>query len=361
MTGTDAGVDQSPDRQTATDDTASDGELWLDEFASYLGFGQFAALLDDRIPPSYLYALVAVLGWTAISASVDAFVFEQPTVYERNPYFLLQPVVLLGGVHGAHSLTDTYRDAISEMRLAERVDDPDTFETFVPPWLPWALFAIAASLQLVRTSAVFGELTTTGIVANAVVFPFVYAPIIVQFCVVYVGVEFVTPWRLYTSDDVGIHFLDPHGVGGLRPLGELVKSAYYYIVAGLVAYALIAYAPGVDSQEVSATAGTIFTAVWLVTVLTVAFAVLVLHRFLHREKRDALQRLEAELRQHIENPWDVHEYQIEDDATNDVERIRGRIEVVSATSEYPATFSIWSQLLLSVAIPKAVQLALAAV
>lgn len=333
-------------------------ELWLDRFARYLGFGYLADRTGTDLPPSVLYAIVTVLAWTVGSAALDLFVFDNTPIYAVNPYFLLQPAILLVAVYGAHSLRSSYFDAIEEMKLAERTDDPDTFITITPNWLPWVLFGTAVCLQLVRTYADFAVFNTTGLIANAIVYPFVYAPILVQFLVVYVAIEFVVPWRLYTSD-VGIHFLDPHGVGGLRPIGELVKKAYYYVVLGLVVYALIVYAPGVDNYGVSLTTGTIFTGTWLATIATVAFAVLILHRFLHREKRTELQRLEAQLRDLIDDPWEVSEYSIPDDESDRVADVRRRIDQVSATREYPATFSIWTQLLLSVAVPKALQLFLA--
>ncbi|MFC7072093.1 hypothetical protein ACFQJ7_04295 [Halovenus rubra] len=99
--------------------------------------------------------------------------------------------------------------------------------------------------------------------------------------------------------------------------------------------------------------------VWLTTIATVAFAVLLLHRFLHREKREALRNLEDELHNYIENPWEVRNYSIQDGATEEVKDLRQRINQVSSTREYPATFSIWTQLLLSVVIPKVLQLFLA--
>lgn len=199
----------------------------------------------------------------------------------------------------------------------------------------------------------------TDIVANFFVFPFVFVPILVQFFIVYVSIEFFAPWRLLNSE-IGVHFLDPQGVGGLRPIGELVKKAYYWIVAGLIGYALITYAPYIDSAwTVSAAAGTIFTAVWIVTVASVAFAVFVLHRFMHEAKQVELQRLEDELRDCMQNPWDVTAYEIPEDKQKHAAKVRERIDHVSATREYPATFSIWSQLLLSIALPKGIQLLLA--
>jgi len=335
-------------------------ELWLDRFAQYLGFGRLGSVLNFPLPPSYLYAVVTVVGWAVLSTSIDLFYFETEPIYVRNPYFLLQPLILLVGVYGAHSLRRSYEAALKEMKLHERTDDIDQFQELFPSWLPWLLFGTAATLQLSRSYADLGTFTPTGFVANAIIFPFVYAPILVQFLTIYVGIEFVAPWRLYKSD-VGIHFLDPHGVGGLRPFGELVKKAYYFIVAGLIAYAFLIYAPGLAVASVSATAAAIFTGVWAASIATVAFAVFVLHRFLHREKREELEHLEKELRNYIENPWEVSEYTIPEDATQRVEDIQERIDTVSATREYPATFNIWTQLLLSIAIPKAVQLFLASI
>jgi ABC-type multidrug transport system fused ATPase/permease subunit len=159
---------------------------------------------------------------------------------------------------------------------------------------------------------------------------------------------------------VGIHFFDPEGVGGLRPLGELIKKAYYFVAVGLVAYALVTYAPFVSTGwEVSEFANVLFTGVWVITIGTVGFAVYILHRFLQRDKREEIQRLEAEIQERVSNPWDVAAYDVPTDEKERVQDLRQRMERVSATKEYPATFSIWSQLLLSIVIPKAIQLLLA--
>ena len=333
-------------------------ELWLDRYARLFGFGWLRDRLGLSMPPSLLFAALVTVGWASTATALDLFVFGVTPIYVVNPYFLLQPAILVVAAYGAHSLQSSYRDAVAEMHLEERTDNPERFRNIIPDWLPWGLFGLTAAIQLVRTVLDHSLMSTTGLFANAVVNPLLYAPILVQFLVVYVAIEFVVPWRLYTSD-VGVHFLDPHGVGGLRPIGELVKKAYYYVVLGLVVYGLITYGPGLEDWGVSAASGTIFTATWLATIATVAFAVFVLHRFLHREKRRELENLETQLRAHVENPWEVSEYSIHDEDRETVDDIRDRIDRVSATREYPATFSIWTQLLLSVAIPKALQLFLA--
>jgi len=355
-TGIDSGADGTVG--SSTGEAATDTDLWLDRFARLFGFGWLAERVPGDLPPSYLYAVVTIVLSNALTISYN-LLNGVPLIYRENPYFALQPFLLFAAVYGARSLHREYDTVMAEMAVEARADDPELLLDPVPTWLPWALFAVGAPLQLGRAVLDMGAFGVTDMIANFVLFPFVFLPIVVQFFTVYVSIEFLAPWRLARST-VGIHFLDPQGVGGLRPLGELIKKAYYYIVVGLVGYALITYAPFVDSTwTVSAAAGVIFTAIWVLTVGTVAFAVFTLHRFMHREKRAEIRRLEARLREYIENPWDVKAYEIPADCREEVEDLRERIDRVNATSEYPATFSIWSQLLLSIALPKALQLLIA--
>lgn len=336
----------------------ADDEMWLDRFARRLGFGRVAAKVPWDVPPSYVYAVVTIGFFTAF-LNLFALTTGRETIYPTNPYFVLQPLVLLGGVVAARTLHVRYGRVVEEMRIRERASNPDPLVNIVPSWLPLGMFAVAAMLQLLRGILGPGWDHLGGWIANMVVFPFVYAPIIAQFAALYLAIEFIAPVRLARSD-VGVHFLDPEGIGGMRPLGELVKTGYYYIVVGLIAYALITYAPFIDSSwEVTTYAGVLFTTVWLVTVATVAFAVFTLHRFMRRGKRMEIFRLENKLADLVENHYDVANYAVPENRREEVAALRDRIQRVSETKEYPATFSIWTQLLLSVAIPKALQLFLA--
>lgn len=333
-------------------------EIWLDRFARRFGFGWLASHLPGNLPPSYLYAFVTiVLSEAAITGY--SLAYDIPLIYAENPFFILQPMVLLGAVYGSRALSRAYDRAMAEMNIDERASDPEPLLDPIPSWVPWAIFVVGASLQILRAIVALDAYGVTDIVANFVVFPFIYLPIVAQFFAVYGAIEFLAPWRLWRSD-VGIHFLDPEGVGGMRPLGELVKKAYYFVAAGLVAYSLITYAPFVSTGwEVSELANAIFTGLWLATIGTVGFAVYTLHRFLHREKRREIQHLEAQIRELVNNPWDVAAYDVPAEERERVDDLRQRMEQISATKEYPATFSIWSQLLLSIVIPKAIQLLIA--
>lgn len=332
-------------------------DIWLDSLVRPFGFGWLSTRLPGEAPPSLLYAWITVIVTNATTLLYNLFTGGE-IIYTTNPYYALEIIMLPAAVLAAHSLHREYDRAMEEMDIADRATDPTPLLEIVPQWLPWGLFTVAVALQFVFP----GPVSTYGVTAlfdNFVVLPFVYTPIVVQFFTTYFAIEILAPVRLWRSD-IGIEFLDPEGVGGLRPIGELIKRSYYYIAIGLIGYALIIYAPLIDwGWKVSNNANFLFTTIWMISIGGVAFGVFVLHRFLHREKREEVRVLKQRLRSQIENPYDVKSYEVPDTKQASVEDLRERITRVNETSEYPATFSIWSQLLLTVALPKAVQYGLA--
>jgi hypothetical protein len=340
-----------------------DGDLWLDGVARRVGFGWLSQRLPGEIPPSYLFAVILV-GTIVPTVNTYAYLIGDPVVYIQNPFFVLQPLALVGGVFGARALRRRYHRVTQEMNLRERTENPEPLLNIVPSWLPWILFGGALLQNFARVwalggfSSIYQESGLTAVIGWSILSP-LWSVLAVQFVVVYVAIEFIVPWRLYHSD-IGIDFLDPEGLGGLRPIGELVKHAYYYMGAGLIAFALVVYGPIVSAESWGPTATTslVFTVVWLGTIATVAFAVFVLHRFMRREKRLELHRLNMILRETIDNPWDIKSYDVADEKREAVKELQHRIDTVSATQEYPATFSIWTQLLISIVLPKAFQLML---
>lgn len=283
-------------------------------------------------------------------------------------FFILQPLALLGAVYGAHSLQGRYHDVMNEMHIADRASNPEALINIVPRRLALGFFLLGVVFTLIRSGVVIGfgqiyqDAGWTGLFGWIVMFGLVYPPIVAQFLAVFFSIELRAPVKLAQSD-VGIDFFDPEGIGGLRPIGELIKHAYYYMFAGLIAFLLVMYGPFLAAPEWSTSefAGIAFTVVWILTIAVVGFAVFVLHRFMRREKRREKQRLEQELNELAENRWDVREFRIRDDKREVAEELRTRLDRVSQTKEYPATFSIWSQLLLSIVIPKGFQLFLAGV
>lgn len=328
-------------------------DVWLDAVVRPLGFGWLSDRIPGNAPPSFLYAVLSVFVTNMATLSYN-LVTGGEIIYTTNPYYALEFLLLPAAVVAARSLHRQYDEAMDEMEIETRATNPGPLLNVVPPWLPWSLFGLAVLLQFLFPGPVSTYGVTT-MVDNFLVLPFVYTPIVIQFFTTYFAIEILAPVRLWQSD-IGMDFLDPEGIGGLRPIGELIKRSYYYIAVGLVGYAFITYAPFIDwGWTVSAGSNFLFTLIWFVTIGGVAFGVFVLHRFMHREKREEIRLLKTELREHIENPYDVKAYAVPEEKRSTVDDLRERITRVNDTSEYPATFSIWSQLLISIALPKAIQ------
>ncbi|RLM63211.1 hypothetical protein DVK05_07935 [Halorubrum sp. Atlit-8R] len=341
-----------------------DEDLWLDGLARKVGMGHLSDALPGSVPPSYLYALVTI-GVLELVLGAYSYAIGEPVIYLQNPFFLLQPIGLLAAVYGSRSLRRRYHEVTVEMRIRNRTDDPERLTNVIPSWLPWTVFLSVVAVNYVRLFAlggpvaVYQDANLAAVIGWTVANP-VWASIATQFFTVYVAVTLIAPRRLRDSD-VGVDFLDPEGLGGLRPIGELVKHAYYYVVAGLVAIGLVLYGPAIVGIEWERTTATnlIFTTVWLSSVATVGYAVFTLHQFMRDEKRRELHRLRAMEERLVEDRWGVGFQRASSEKQGVLEGVRRRMERVSATQEYPATFSIWSQLLLSIVIPKAVQLVVA--
>lgn len=341
-------------------------DLWLDRVTRKLGFGWLAEQLPRNLRPSLVYTLVALI---IIEPTLNYLAYRagEPIIYVANPYFLLQPVALIAAIYGSYDLRRRYHNAMHEMEVPERSSNSEQLMDIVPRWLPWAFFLTAVVVNFGRVLArggftgVYQDAGISAVIAWGIVNPFIWAAIASQFLAVYLSIEIRAPRRLANSD-IGIHFRDPEGLGGLRPIGELLKHAYYYLMAGLIAYALIMYTPFVTIEEFTVTgvAKGVFTIAWIGTVVTVGFGVYILHRYMHREKRRQLRRLEQQANKYIDNPWDISSYAISEEKQDQVDDIQARMDQVSNTNEYPATFTIWTQLLVSILLPKAIQLALVA-
>lgn len=296
-----------------------------------------------------------------------------PPFYLVSPLSLLRPVLLIGAALVTQRLHERYYSAVEEMNLRKRAENPDQFGQLVPSKLAWVVIGIGIVFTLGNNIFIvsIAEMSTwavADILQRNLIVPFGYAPIFGMFLTTYVAIEVVVPRRIAQSD-VGLYYHDPEGLGGMRPVGELIKHTYYFLLIGLVIYAIALYGPhilgGVFKWSSGAAPGVVtnamFTAVWAASVAVMMYGIHTLHQFMRRQKREKLQQLDAQARDHINEPWNVEGFDVPDDVRETYDDIRTRQGLVAATREYPATFTMWIQFAVGIIIPKAVQLLLAAV
>lgn len=326
---------------------------------------QAVPVTDD---PITIYAVTVVFCELVLNQTVR-FLTGYGYYFLENPLWLLRPVMLIGAAVVTQLLHDRYATAIDEMNLIERAENPHRFERLTSSRLTAGLILAGTGFTIVNAIVILGlpTLYAAGGIADLVQFlliiPFGYAPIFAVFLSTYIGVEVLLPRRIAASD-IGLYYHDPEKLGGMRPIGELVKLAYYILIVGLILYAVALYGPYLLRDYLSwavapgRVANVLFTGVWIVTLGTMVYGLHTLHRFMRRQKREKIQQLDAVAREYVEEPWDIERFELPEESQDRYEDLRARMELVSATKEYPATFTMWAQLTIGVIAPKAIQLIL---
>lgn len=351
-----------------TDDThnqTSSAPLF-NKFASRTGLNRIFSLLPGSPSP-----LVGWAGlWVAVAVTIQAYkYFNGYTVaYINNPATILGDLQILLAAVAVQYLYGRYEKALDQIDFAERTTEPQSFTAIIPTQWQIIIYIIAIIYTFITFFLLkgIGTLREIGgfaeVVFASVVAPIGYATVTAEFVGAYLGIMFLLPRRI-KQRDFKLHFLDPEGLGGLRPVGELMKTSYYFIVAGLIIWLFIVYGPFIMGQFLDTQLSrpgfiinSAFTGAWLLSIATMAYGLSQLHWYMKSKKRKELTRLDRQAREHVENPFNLQEYDVTDQEKFD--DFRGRMDYVNATKEYPTTFTMWSQILISLILPKAIQIVL---
>jgi hypothetical protein len=184
----------------------------------------------------------------------------------------------------------------------------------------------------------------------------VFLPVIVEFAFTYYGIHFLLPRRIKQTE-FNLFFYDPRNMGGFAAVGQLLKRSYYIYTAGLLLFFLLVYGPvllSVDGYVPGLFELAFFSAAWFVGLLSIAYSMYTIHQLMSKQKERRIRELEAELHDAIEKPYDINNSKIvHPDKLDDTRR---RLKQVRNTRVYPATFTMWSQIAISVLLPQLLQL-----
>lgn len=198
------------------------------------------------------------------------------------------------------------------------------------------------------------------LVSWLIIWEVAYYPFVIEFALMYFGVHILLPRRIANAD-ISMFFFDPRNMGGFAPVGQLLKYSYYFYTVGLLLYFILVYGSvlfsfgGTVPSKPGLLEALFFSAVWIVGVASIAYSMLRMNRVMSGKKEQRLRELEAEMEEVIENPYDINNSEITDEQQlNDINRRRQEIR---DTRVYPATFTMWSQIAISVLLPQALNTA----
>lgn len=355
----------------ADDPAAYREELLMERIAGLLRFDSLSAFLPGDLYPPYLLVATALVIQYGVVDGYNALVADKSTIV-TDPISMVTGIGVVLGIVGVRWMRDGYAEAVADLRLSQRDDleDPSVVERFraiVPYRLK--LWGYAVGLVLFAANFVFllGPATVleiqgvVGILLEpGLVIPFVYLPLIVEFALLYVGIHVVLPRRIADAD-LELFFYDPRKMGGFAQVGQLLKRTYYLYTAGLLLYFALIYGPVVLSGIIptmypapEAPIAVLFTLLWILGVASIAYSMFRLHTVMSAKKEREIVEIEAEIRDILDDPYDINEAHIDDPDTR--AEIQHRLEQVRSTREYPSTFTMWSQIAISVLLPQALQL-----
>lgn len=354
-------------------------ELLINRITTALGFERLSDWIDEqsetlpRIPPSYLlvcFVLIVDIGFL----QSYSYVTNKTTIAD-NPgkIFVIACVVL--AVIGIRWMHQTYAQSIVNLELPERDLKNDReikkrFKQLLSFRVEVGAYLVALALLYVNLFLFLGLSTVVEIdgpvralVKNFLVLP-VYMLLASEFAVLYLSIHVLLPKRIFWAD-LNMFFYDPQNMGGFGTVGELLKRSYYVYTVGLLSYFGVAYWPqifgdilnieGVYPEPVPIV-GVFFTVFWVIGVCSIGYSMYRMHALMTRKKQEAIRDIEEDIMSQLEDPFDITTDHIEDSELR--AEFEHKVAEIRNTRQYPSTFTMWSQILISVLLPQAMQVAL---
>lgn len=336
--------------------------LLIEQVANIFRINRLAAIIPrvDIYPPYLMLAIFFFIDFVLVNT------YKMMTGYKHiiiaTPTVIAGPIGILLAAVGIRYMSATYSDAIEYMRQHNQGPNTDleTLNQLVSNRTKWAVFGIAAASEYVvilfitGIGAVIAFEGPAGLVNVLFVHEFGYLPFVAEFAVIFFSIHFLVPKRIKEADISLFHY-DPRNMGGFGAIGELLKRSYYLYTAGLLLYFVLIYGPfiisfGKTPVKPGLTAALFFSIAWLVGLISIGYSMFRMHQIMANEKEERIRELEQELHDVIEAPHDINSSEITDqERFEDVQR---RLDQVRSTKVYPATFTMWSQIAISVILPQ---------
>lgn len=342
--------------------------MLIEWVAEITAFDKIASKIPfSTIYPPYLYLSAFLL--------LDFGLINGYNHLTGGEHILLQAPTAVAGIIGVYLaafgiryMATQYRDAIDALQVSDRDIDANQKERFSHlvslrlKKLFWVIAAVVLYLHVIVNIGINNLLSFAGPAAllnRLFVWQIGYLPFVVEFGLLFYGIHFQLPRRI---KHVGLNmfFYDPRNMGGFAPVGQLLKRSYYLYTMGLLLFFILTYGVyiinrGQQAAEPGITEAAFFSASWLLGILSIGYSMWTVHQIMNSKKEQRIREIETEIRDKFENPFDINSSKLPDN--EELENLERRMTEVRDTKVYPATFTMWSQITISVFLPQALQIA----
>jgi len=344
--------------------------LLIERIADHTGIVTLARWLpyDDLYPPYLLVGLSITIAFGILPVVSLVTVGSSSAISDPiTPVSISLGVIV--GVVGIRYMADGYAVAVASLGLQDRPSPPDIAPFRGVVSFRSKLLLYGTGLTVYYLNLFFGTgiqplieadgLVTT-VIGQFVLAPLVNLAIVVEFASMFFGIHFLLPRRIRNAD-LDLFFHDPRNMGGFREVGQLLKRTYYVYTAGVLVYFLVAYGRIILSNIVDSPlpspglqVALFFSIAWGLGFVSILYSMQQMHRLMSEKREKRVRELEADIKDIIENPYDIRSSRV---ANQDaMERKERQLEQVRSARTYPTTFTMWSQIAVSVLLPQALQL-----
>lgn len=276
---------------------------------------------------------------------------------------------VITGVVGVRYVIDGYATAVNSLGVKDRPSphDIDGFSGIVSFRTTLILYVVGVIIYYLNLFLGPGSQTLIRLdgLVPTVIGQFVSAPLVnlalvVEFAVMFLGIHVLLPRRIRNAD-LDLFFCDPRDMDGFSEIGQLLKRTYYVYTAGVLVYFMIAYARIISSNIVDSPlpspglqVAVLFAIAWELGFVSILHSMQQMHRIMSKKREQRVQGLEADIKNIIENPYDIRSSRVTDHGA--METRERQLERVRSTRTYPTTFTMWSQIAVSVLLPQVLQL-----
>lgn len=343
--------------------TAKHERNLIEYMATMCGFGRLSgALPGPAIHPGYLF--IGAFGLLDLAVlQVYIHLTGGTHILLETPSTAAGYAAVLLGVYGVQYMSRGYEDALGMIRAQERADTMrlNQFQQIVRWRTKVFIYLLAAAVLYANTILNVGVPTNVTAINFLFTWEIVFLPVIVEFALTYYGIHVLLPRRIKQTE-FNLFFYDPRNMGGFAPIGQLLKRSYYLYTGGLLLFFLLVYGPvlfAIDGYVPGLLEFTFFSTAWFVGLVSIGYSMYTMHQFMATQKEQRIRELEDEIHHAIDDPYDITNADIvEPDRLDDA---RQRLTHVRNTRVYPATFTMWSQIAISVLLPQLLQLTVQAV
>lgn len=353
------------------DNTKYRSELLIEIISRKFQFDSLSELLPGDIYPPYLLVTIGLFIEYGILDIYNYFILDK-TSFITEPNTLAVPAAGGLAVVGLRYVNNGYADAIKRIGIDADYTEIDThiqtkFEGLVSLRFRTGVYLLGLLswhllLALGTGHAELIEIEGLGTVlyGQIVSYSLIIIPLLVDLSLFYIAIHVAVPRRLAQAD-FDLFFYDPRNLGGYAPIGQLLKLSYYIYTAALLLAFINVYAPSFFTAYISTSysgPGPIvpiaFSAAWIVGVISIGYSMHRIHSIMKCKKDKNIRQLEEEIKSAVDSPHNIHPKNIKD--REKYEEAQEALSQVQSTKTYPTTFTMWSQIFISVLLPQALNM-----